>query len=70
MPSIYYGFYCDPNLQKVYWIVMSSVAFGCIFVAFNTRFQSSQPRPYRAIIYTALGVSATIPIVHGILIHG
>jgi adiponectin receptor len=66
-PSVYYGFYCDPNLQKVYWIVLSSVAFGCILVTFNPRFQSSQLRPYRAVMYTALAVSTIIPIVHGIL---
>ena len=70
MPSIYYGFYCDRNLQKVYWIVLSSIAFGYILVTFDRRFQSSQLRSYRAIIYTTLGVSATIPVVHGILIHG
>jgi adiponectin receptor len=70
MPSIYYGFYCDPKLQKVYWIVLSSVAFGYVLVTFNRRLQSSQLRPYRAVMYTALGVSATIPIVHGVLIHG
>ncbi len=70
MPSVYYGFYCDPNLQKVYWIAVSSVAFVCILVTFSQRFQSPQLRPYRAVMYTALGVSATIPIVYGILIHG
>ena len=23
IPSIYYGFYCDPTLQKAYWINVS-----------------------------------------------
>jgi adiponectin receptor len=23
IPSIYYGFYCDPNLQTLYWFVVS-----------------------------------------------
>ena len=23
IPSIYYGFYCDPNLQILYWLVVS-----------------------------------------------
>jgi len=73
MPSIYYGLYCDPYLQKVYWIVLSSIALSCILCILSTcsqRFQSSELRPYRAVIYTALGVSVTIPTVHGILIHG
>ncbi len=23
IPSVYYGFYCDPELQKLYWLVVS-----------------------------------------------
>lgn len=23
IPSIYYGFYCNPNLQALYWLVVS-----------------------------------------------
>jgi adiponectin receptor len=68
MPSIYYGLFCNPSLQKTYWIVVSSVAFVCILITFSQTFQ--QLRLYRAILYTALGVSTTIPIAHGILIYG
>lgn len=25
--SVYYGFYCDPELQKLYWSVVSSAFF-------------------------------------------
>lgn len=27
IPSIYYGFYCDPGLQKAYWANVSSQPF-------------------------------------------
>ena len=70
IPSVYYGFYCDPNLQKAYWIAISSVAFGCVLVTLVPKFQSSKLRLYRAVLYTTLSVSTTVPIFHGIGIHG
>lgn len=27
IPSVYYGLYCDPKLQKLYWLVVSSRRF-------------------------------------------
>ena len=27
IPSVYYGFYCDPELQKLYWSVVSFAMF-------------------------------------------
>ena len=24
IPSVYYGFYCDPELQRLYWLVVSN----------------------------------------------
>lgn len=32
IPSVYYGFYCDPELQKLYWSVVSSVLFFSTFL--------------------------------------
>lgn len=27
IPSVHYGFYCDPGLQHFYWSVVSAVLF-------------------------------------------
>jgi adiponectin receptor len=70
IPSVYYGFYCEPNLQKAYWIAVSSVAFACITITVHPSFRSPQLRPYRAVMYTFLGLSAIISMIHGVLIHG
>jgi len=32
IPSVYYGFYCDPELQKLYWSVVSSHE---VFITFS-----------------------------------
>lgn len=70
MPFIYYGFYCEPSLQKLYWIIVSFVAFAYIAITLSPRFRSPKLRPYRAIMYTFLGLTAIISIVNGIFIHG
>jgi adiponectin receptor len=100
IPSVYYGFYCDLKLQKLYWSVVSSPLFfvsppaflhhlgikvmeahtlriqvtalaaACIITTLNPRFRHPQLRPYRAAMYSGLGLSAIIFIIHGIVIHG
>lgn len=32
IPSVYYGFYCDPKLQYLYWCVVSGKAFETSFI--------------------------------------
>jgi adiponectin receptor len=39
VPSIYYGFYCDPNLQKLYWAVVSVLAVVCTIATLTPKFR-------------------------------
>lgn len=70
IPSIYYGFYCDPRLQKIYWANVSILATLCIVATLHPRFRHPTIRPYRAAMYAALGLSAVVFVMHGILLHG
>ena len=70
IPSIYYGFYCDPRLQKIYWTNVSILATLCIIATLHPRFRHPTLRPYRAAMYAGLGLSAVVFVVHGILLHG
>ncbi|CAF9923806.1 hypothetical protein IMSHALPRED_006022 [Imshaugia aleurites] len=70
IPSIYYGFYCDPPLQKIYWANVSILATICIVATLHPRFRHPTIRPYRAAMYAGLGLSAVVFVVHGILLHG
>ncbi|PVH69404.1 hemolysin-III related family protein [Cadophora sp. DSE1049] len=47
VPSVYYGFYCDPNLQRLYWAVVSVLAVACAAAILAPRFQHPTFRPYR-----------------------
>ena len=70
IPSIYYGFYCNPRLQKIYWANVSLLATFCIVATLHPRFRHPTIRPYRAAMYAGLGLSAVVFVVHGILLHG
>jgi adiponectin receptor len=70
VPSIYYGFYCDPNLQRLYWAVVSVFAVACAATILAPRFQHPTFRPYRTSMYVSLGLSAMVFITHGLTIYG
>lgn len=68
--SIYFGFHCHPNLQKLYWIMISSIGAACAVVTINPNFRTPEWRPWRAIMFIAMGLSALIPVLHGVNIYG
>lgn len=70
VPSVYYGFYCDPNLQKLYWAVVSILAVVCTIATLTPKFRHPALRPYRTAMYASLGFSAMVFITHGLIIHG
>ncbi|KAH8650259.1 hemolysin-III related-domain-containing protein [Tricladium varicosporioides] len=70
VPSIYYGFYCDPNLQRLYWAVVSVLAVACAVAILAPGFQHPTFRPYRTSMYVSLGLSAMVFITHGLITYG
>ncbi|KAK0109754.1 hypothetical protein ONS95_002430 [Cadophora gregata] len=70
IPSVYYGFYCDAKLQKLYWVVVTILAAVCVYVTLHPIFRERHLRPWRAAMYAGLGLSAIVFIVHGLVIHG
>lgn len=49
---------------------VSALAIACAVTTLNPMFRHPSLRPYRAVMYTGLGLSAIIFTVHGIMIHG
>jgi adiponectin receptor len=68
VPAVYYGFYCDPNLQKLYWAIVSGLAVVCIIATLTSKFRAL--RTYRTAMYVSLGLSAIVFITHGLIIYG
>jgi adiponectin receptor len=66
VPSIYYGFCCTPALQTLYWGMIGALGVGCTVVSVDARFRTPQWRPFRAGMFVAMGLSAVVPVAHGV----
>jgi len=70
IPYVYYGFYCTPSLQKTYYTLVSVLASLCTYATLHPAFRRPRYRPYRTLMYSGLGLSFIIPIIHGIVKFG
>lgn len=70
IPCVYYGFYCTPELQRTYYSLVSALAAGCVYATLHPAFRRPKYRPYRAAMYSGLGLSFIIPIIHGLILFG
>ncbi|KAF2238395.1 mPR-like GPCR protein [Viridothelium virens] len=70
LPSIHYGFAEDKVARNFHWALTTLVASGCVWVTLHPRFRSPCFRPYRAIMYTGLGLSALFSVFHGLWLYG
>ncbi|KAF2179929.1 HlyIII-domain-containing protein [Zopfia rhizophila CBS 207.26] len=62
--GIYIGFYCEPNLQKIYWSMIGTLGLLTGFVVVHPRLQSKKWRTLRLSAFVATGLSAFAPIIH------
>ncbi|KFH43607.1 Adiponectin receptor protein-like protein [Hapsidospora chrysogenum ATCC 11550] len=66
IPTIYYGFFCNPGLQMLYWTSLYSAPSSLSVPAFG----SPQFRHWRASFYAGFGLSSVVFIAHGLALHG
>ncbi|KAI7213727.1 HlyIII-domain-containing protein [Hortaea werneckii] len=70
IPSIYYGFATEPTLIRLYWTQITTIGAGTLGVVLLPRFRSPGWRPFRAFMFVAMGMSAVVPVIHGIRLYG
>lgn len=70
IPSIHYGFTCDPPLITTYWTMIITIGAGCGITTFSPKFASPKWRPFRASMFVAMGLSAIFPVIHGLKLYG
>uniref|UniRef100_A0AC35U6R7 Sorting nexin n=1 Tax=Rhabditophanes sp. KR3021 TaxID=114890 RepID=A0AC35U6R7_9BILA len=70
IPPIYYLFHNHPIALRVYLIGITVMGSSCIFVSLSAKFNQTQFRTFRALIFLCLGCSAFVPMVHYNLIYG
>jgi len=69
-PMVYYTFYTEPKLQKIYWSLNSVFAVLASIVTFTAVFRKPAAQPLRVGVYGSLALSTLVPIIHGLGIHG
>lgn len=70
VPSVYYGFYCIPALQRLYWTMICGIGFLCCCVSVIPQFRTPRWRPFRAAMFVGMGLSAVFPVIHGLQMYG
>ncbi|KAJ6011180.1 hypothetical protein N7451_002592 [Penicillium sp. IBT 35674x] len=70
VPSVFYGFYCVPELQHRYWTMICTIGLGCVCVSIVPRFRTPRWRPFRAAMFVGMGLSAVFPVLHGLSLFG
>ncbi|KAM3421498.1 hypothetical protein BST61_g1890 [Cercospora zeina] len=70
IPSIYYGFAREEALRKLYWSMITTIGAGTFIVVMHPKFRSSDWRPFRAVMFIMMGLSAVVPVLHGLKLYG
>lgn len=51
-------------------VKISILGFGCTIVSVSPKFRTPKWRPFRASMFVAMGLSAVIPVLHGVKLYG
>ncbi|KAK6429915.1 hypothetical protein LTR95_013933 [Oleoguttula sp. CCFEE 5521] len=63
VPSIYYGFSTEPEL-------ITSIGAATLVVIMYPKFRTPAWRPVRAAMFVFMGISAVVPVMHGVKLYG
>ncbi|KAL6910519.1 mPR-like GPCR protein [Trichoderma evansii] len=70
IPGIYYIFPCEPDLQKLYWAIITASGAATATLISIPKFRTLRWWKARVGAYVALGASAFIPLLHGVQLYG
>ncbi|KAF8389139.1 hypothetical protein HHK36_025825 [Tetracentron sinense] len=68
-PPIYYIFQCDPHWQFIYLASITAIGFFTVITLLSPSLSTAAFRPYRALLFSAMGFSGIIPAIHGIVVN-
>ena len=70
VPVLYYAFRDEPELRKTYWAMITTLAAGTSVVSTHPKFRTPALRPFRALMFVLMGLSAVFPVLHGARLYG
>ncbi|KAM6470708.1 adiponectin receptor protein 1 [Python bivittatus] len=70
VPWLYYSFYCSPQPQLIYLIIICVLGITAIMVSQWDHFATPQYRAVRAGVFLGLGLSGLVPTLHFMITEG
>jgi adiponectin receptor len=70
IPVLYYAFGSEPELRRTYWTMITTLAAGTSIACVHPTFRTPALRPFRALMFVLMGLSAVIPVLHGVKMYG
>ncbi|KAF2852921.1 hemolysin-III channel protein-like protein Izh2 [Plenodomus tracheiphilus IPT5] len=70
IPVLYYGFMEEPELRKTYWTMITTLAAATSIVSVHPKLRIPALRPFRALMFALMGLSAVFPVIHSIRLYG
>ncbi|KAF1920771.1 hemolysin-III related-domain-containing protein [Ampelomyces quisqualis] len=69
VPVLYYAFQSEPRLTSVYWTMITTLAACTAVVSMHGKFRTPALRPFRALMFVLMGLSAVVPMFHGVKVY-
>ncbi|KAH8704463.1 hemolysin-III related-domain-containing protein [Phaeosphaeriaceae sp. PMI808] len=60
----------DRGLMRRYWAMITTLAACTTVVSTHDKFRTPALRPFRALMFVLMGLSAVFPVLHGIQLYG
>jgi adiponectin receptor len=70
IPIVFYAFGTEPELRRTYWTMITTLAAGTSVVSTLPKFRTPALRPFRALMFVLMGLSAVFPVLHGVRLYG
>ncbi|KAI5481430.1 hemolysin-III channel protein Izh2 [Pseudohyphozyma bogoriensis] len=70
VPLIHYGFFCAPNLHKLYLTMIILASLATVATVITPHAKTPEYRRFRTFVFIALGGSAVFPVFHGVATYG
>ncbi|KAK9268912.1 hypothetical protein L1049_000677 [Liquidambar formosana] len=68
-PPIYYIFQCDPHWQFIYLGGITAMGIFTIITLLSPTLSTSKFRPFRALLFLAMGFFGIVPGVHAVIVN-
>ncbi|KAJ3173530.1 hypothetical protein HDU88_002616 [Geranomyces variabilis] len=70
VPSIYYGFFCNPSLQALYLTVVIVSGITTICITVSPKFFAPKYRLLRTGLFISMGATGAVPLGHALIKYG